>query len=115
MAQKRIFPIFLDASVQNVDASSGNEDWDGKSSRVLCTAGGAFNFDLGAATVPGTLVNIILDQATGAVTVDLSSGTPMGSTALDTVVLSSQGEGITVMWTGSEWFFMGSTESTVVS
>ena len=112
MAKENIFPLFLDAPIQNVDGAA-DASWNGETSRVLVSATGAFDFTLGDATVPGTLVNILLDAAGGAVTVQVDSA-PMGSTSVNDIVLSSQGEGVTLMWTGSEWFYMGSTEDTVV-
>lgn len=113
MAQERVFPIFLDGAVQSVTAAGS---WNGETSRVVVSAASAaYAFTLGDATIPGTLVSIMQDDATGgAVTVNVSSD-PAGNAAFDQVVLDSLGECVTLMWTGSEWFFMGSTEATSVS
>ena len=113
MAQERIFPIFLDGATQLVTAAGS---WNGETSRVVVTAASAaYAFALGDATIPGTLVSIMQDDATGgAVTINVSSPVS-GDTTFNQIVLDSLGEIVTLMWTGSEWFFMGSTEATTVS
>ncbi len=112
MAQERVFPIFLDGAVQDVDGSS-NTDWNGETSRVVVTPTGALIFTVGDATVPGTLICVANDAASQVFTVRFSSPFA-GLDAFNDVLLNNAGESVTAMWTGSEWFIMGSTETVVV-
>ena len=114
MAQKRILPIFLDGAVQNVDGNS-DADWNGKTSRLVVTPTGALEITVADADVPGTLLCVANDAASGSDIVTVTFDSPMAANArFDTVKLNSSGESVTVMWTGSEWFFLGSTEAIAV-
>jgi hypothetical protein len=114
MAQERVFPIFLDGAIQSI--STGTVAWNGETSRILCT--GACTVTVGSGDVPGTLLSIGVNAAaTVTINVGHADGVgPFGDDAtLDTVTLNSAGEVVTLMWSGSEWFYMGATETIAVS
>lgn len=114
MAQERVFPIFLDGSVQNIDGST-NTAWDGKTSRVVVTSTGNITVSLADASVPGSLVNVIDDRASGTHTTTVEVASPLASSAaFNQFLLNEAGDSITLMWTGSEWFPMGATETVQV-
>ena len=107
MAKERVFPIYLDGAVQSVAA---NADWNGETSRVLVTA--AATVTVGDADVPGTLLSIG-STGTHTTTIDIPSNSPFGGDdGFDDITMNTNGECITLMWTGSEWFIMGGTEAT---
>ena len=113
MAQERVFPIFLDGDIQSI--SSGTVDWNGETSRILTT--GSCTVTVGSGSVPGTLLCIAANHS-NAVAINIGHDDGVGpfgdDTTLDTVDLNNQGESVTLMWTGKEWFIMGSTETVVV-
>ena len=114
MAQERVFPIFLDAAVQNIDGST-DTDWNGKTSRVVVTSTGNLKVSLADSDVPGSLVNVIDDRSSGDHTTTVEVASPLaGSAAFNQFLLNEAGDSITLMWTGSEWFPTGATETVQV-
>ena len=115
MATKRVFPIWLDGDVQNIDASTGTVAWNGTTSRVVATPTGNFEITVGDADVAGTLLCVANDAASGSDIVTVTFASPMAENAKFNVVkLNSSGESVTAMYTGSEWFFLGGTEAIAV-
>ena len=112
-SEKNVFPVFLDDDTQSI--STGTVAWNGTTSRILCT--GACTVTVGSATVPGTLLAVGVNTA-AAVAINIGHDDSVGpfgdDAAFDTVDLSAAGEQVTLMWTGSEWFIMGATETVVV-
>lgn len=114
MAQERIFPVFLDGAVQNVDGSS-DAAWNGKTSRVVVTPTGALEITVADADVPGTLLCVANDAASGTDVVTVNFASPMAANdKFNLAKLNGPGESVSVMWTGSEWFYLGSTETITV-
>ncbi len=113
MAQERVFPIFLDGDIQSI--ASGTVAWNGETSRILTT--GACTVTVGSGSVPGQLLSVGLNHS-NAVTVNVGVADSVGpfgnDTTLNGIILNNQGETVTLMWTGKEWFIMGSTETVVV-
>lgn len=108
-SEKNVFPVFLDDDIQS---DSGTFSWNGTTSRILCT--GASTVTVGSATVPGTLLAVGTNVA-AVIAVNIGHTDSVGpfgdDDQFDTVALSAAGEQITLMWTGSEWFIMGATET----
>lgn len=109
----RVIPLFLDEPIQSI--STGTVAWNGTTSQILCT--GACTVTVGSGTVAGTLLSIGVNAA-AAVAINIGhadSVGPFGDDAqFDTVDLSAAGEAVTLMWTGSNWFILGATETVVV-
>ena len=108
MAQKNVFPIFLDDPIQEISAGSNN--WNGATSRVF--AKGTCSLEVGPGITAGTLLSI--GNESGTTTINITDGVrPFGDdNSFDDITLSPD-EVITLMWTGSEWFIMGATEVAV--
>ena len=104
MAKKRVFPVYLDGAIQSI--STGSVDWNGETSRILTT--GACTVNVGDADVPGALLNIG-STGTHTTTIDIAANSPFGSDdGFDDWALDQNGECITFMWTGEEWFVFSS-------
>ena len=104
MAQKRVFPVYLDGAIQPI--STGTVDWNGETSRILTT--GACTVNVGDADVPGALL-AIGSAGTHTTTIDIAANGPFGGDdGFDDFTLNADGECITLMWTGEEWFVFSS-------
>lgn len=108
MAQKNIFPLYLDDDIQIV--STATASWDGKTSRIHATVNEACALAIGNGTVPGTILTIMDDRGssnTHNLTITFTTG-PMGDDGdLDVLTLNKTGEFVTAMWTGSNWIYLG--------
>lgn len=108
MAKKHIFPIILDDAKQTV---TGNTSWNGTSSVVSFTASSLFT--LGDATIPGTIVCLIGDAASAAITVTVT--TPVSSNqATISMVITDAGTSTSLVWTNDGWMILGDVDSTVL-
>jgi len=108
MAQKNIFPIYLDDAIQVVDTATAA--WDGKTSRIHVTVNEASAITVGDATVAGTILTIMDDRGSSNshnCSVTFTTGPMSDDAELDVAVLNATGEFVTAMWTGTNWIYLG--------
>lgn len=96
---KHVFPLILDGAVQG---TSSAEDWNGSTSYVTADAtSAAYAIGLGAAKHAGTIVTFIkTDAISNDVTVNPDTDF---DSSVASVVLGSQNESCTFIWTGESW------------
>lgn len=112
-----IFPLYLDGDIQAT--SSANEVWNGKTSTIVLTQTGAL--EVGEATIPGTMLNVIVDGLGGFV-ISLKKGpgesNKLGASSVQNIfniTAANGGTSVSFMWTGSAWLALSTTDSTVDS
>lgn len=104
MAKKHLFPLRLDGAVQTVSAA---DTWNGETSLVnIGTVASAYNFDLIAADLPGTLLTIER-SASGSTAVTVRD---VDDTALFS--LDSATDTLCLIWTGSAWKTLANATAT---
>ena len=104
MAQKNIFPLYLDDPIQIV--STATDAWDGKTSRIHATVNEACTLTIGDGTVPGTILTIMDDRGstnTHNLAIEFTNGPMNNDGELNKITLNATGEFATAMWTGSNW------------
>tara|TARA_R100001079_G_scaffold36183_1_gene18488 strand:+ start:1004 stop:1342 length:339 start_codon:yes stop_codon:yes gene_type:complete len=112
MAQKHVFPLFLDASPEFV-AGSGTLVVPITTSmvRVSPTASDV-SFTVADGTIPGQIL-VIFNEAVGN-DANITFATPLVAAA-DVVALDNTREQVTAMWNGSAWVILGGLAPTTVS
>ena len=103
MAQKHVFPLFLDGARQVVTDTT--DDWNGTSSEMRVDS--TSTIAVGSATVTGTILNIACNTNDDVV-VNISPD-PYGSNNFNGITLTNKGDLATLMWNGSAWLILAST------
>lgn len=110
MAQKHVFPLFLDAAAQLI-VSAGALPVTTSLVRVSPTSGDV-SYTVPDGTIPGQML-VIINEASGN-DANITFTTPMVAAA-DVVALDNTREQVTAMWNGTGWVIIGGLAPTTVS